>query len=151
MCVYVFLKTIHTHTHTRTVCVCVLYTSIPLNASQSPHWNFHSPATNRLTCSGLHAWFQWNLFVDVCFSQHRCSSDRQPPSAQHLLALILLGQRRLVHVHRAHRHKQRPHHGIWNGQQPGQPHLSGCAGLLQITPPPSPPPPCPPPPPPWLG
>lgn len=74
--------------------------------------------------------FQWNLFVDVCFSQHRCSSDRQPPSAH---VLLLFGQRCLVHVHRAHWPEQWPHHDLWNRQQLGQPHLSGCTGLLQIT------------------
>lgn len=68
----------------------------------------------------------------MCFSQHRCSSDRQPPSA-HVLLLFLLGQWCLVHVHRAHWPEQWPHHGIWNRQQLGQPHLSGCSGLLQIT------------------
>lgn len=76
--------------------------------------------------------FQWNLFVDVCFSQHRCSSDRQPPSA-HALLLFLLGQWCLIHVHWAHWPEQWPHHDVWNRQQLGQPHLSGCSGLLQIT------------------
>lgn len=77
--------------------------------------------------------FQWNLYVDLCFSQHRCSRDRQPPSAHVLLLLLLFCQWCLINVHRAHGPEQWPYHDLWNRRQYGQPYLSECTGLLQIT------------------
>lgn len=70
-------------------------------------------------------------YAFACFSQHRCSSDRQSSSAHvRLLLILILSQRCLLHVHGADRSQQWPRCGLRDRQQLGQSHLSQCAGLL---------------------